>query len=229
MALIKLFYFIILLGNTIGDLELERTLESPLCCQEKEGIPELVNIEFNSQIVNNEYIVTFNGYYKHKARANYINAALNGSGVHNWKILERQNPASDFPSDFDVVLLEDTEKLGGLDALNDHPSVKHVTSQRMVHRTLKFVANASDPESTFCIGASCNSWKFIRRGRNSLSFNPIWQATARHTSRRLLRAVPKQITTVLQADVLWNLGITGTYLYNLSQLYRYFIILFHKL
>lgn len=173
------------------------------CCK---NLPtQLVSVEFNSQIVENEYIVTFNGYYKNKARAGYINAALNGSGVRNWTILERQNPASDFPSDFDVVLFEDTEKLNGLDALSEHPNIKHVTSQRMVHRTLKFV-NTSDNESVFCVGASCNSWRIIKR---SLAYNPFWQSSGRHTSRRLLRAVPKQITTVLQADALWNLGITG--------------------
>lgn len=207
MALIyTLIIFTSIITKQMVCEDTERTLESPLCC--KDATPELVNIEFNSQIINNEYIVTFNGYYKHKARANYINAALNGSGAQNWKILERQNPASDYPSDFDVVLLEDTEKLNGLDALNDHPSIKHVTSQRMVHRTLKFNVNASDPESTVCVGPNCNIWN-RRRGRNSLSFNPFWQATGRHTSRRLLRAVPRQITSVLQADVLWNLGITG--------------------
>lgn len=213
MGLYTLLTLFVIISTTVGNSE--DTLESPLCC--KETIPELVQVDFNSQIVNNEYIVTFNGYYKHRARANYINAALNGSGVRQWRILDRQNPASDFPSDFDVVVLEDTERLHGLDALNDHPSVKHVTSQRMVHRTLKFTVNASEPETTFCVGANCNTWRFIRRGRNSLSFNPFWQATGRHTSRRLLRAVPRQITSVLQADVLWNMGITGIYSTNITK------------
>lgn len=31
----------------------------------------------------------------------------------------------------------------------------------------------------------------------------------RHRSRRLLRAVPRQITSALQADMLWNLGFSG--------------------
>lgn len=37
----------------------------------------------------------------------------------------------------------------------------------------------------------------------------FWQTTGRHSSRRLLRAIPRQITTTLQADVLWSMGITG--------------------
>lgn len=35
------------------------------------------------------------------------------------------------------------------------------------------------------------------------------QSTNRYLSRRLLRAVPRQITYTLQADTLWAMGITG--------------------
>lgn len=166
-------------------------LESPLCCNLT--TTENVVVEQSSKIVENEYIVTFNGYYKNQARANYINSALNSSGISKWKILSRENPASDYPSDFDVVILEDTDKLTGLNALSDHPSVKRVTSQRMVLRTLKFINNDN-----------------TKRQRNSLSSNnQFWQTANRHSSRRLFRAIPRQITSVLQADSLWNMGITG--------------------
>lgn len=193
MSLIRLLLLLVFVGGS-REAE-ENTLESPRCCN---GQPaQVVSVEFASQIVENEYIVTFNGYYKNKARAGYINSALNGSGVKNWTIVERQNPASDFPSDFDVVLIEDTEKLHGLDALNHHPLVKHVSSQRMVHRTLKFL-NVSDP-------IAGNTRKISKR---SWARNPLYQGD-RHTSRKLLRTVPRQISSVLQADVLWNMGITG--------------------
>lgn len=171
----------------LKEITSEANLESPLCCN-LTGT-EQVDIEYNSKIIQNEYIVTFDGYYKNHARANYINSALNTSGLRNWTILSRQNPASDYPSDFDVILLEDTEKLVGLNALRDHPSIKRVTPQRMVLRTLKFLNGGN--------------W----RQRISLSANSqFWQATGRHTSRRLLRAIPRQVTSVLQADTLWNMG-----------------------
>lgn len=115
----------------------DNNLESPLCCNFT--ATERVDVEYSSKIIENEYIVTFNGYYKNQARHNYINTALNSSGVRNWKILSRDNPASDYPSDFDVVILQDTDKFSGLNALSDHPLVKRVTAQRMVSRTLKFV------------------------------------------------------------------------------------------
>lgn len=168
-----------------NEIPSEDNLESPLCCN---LTTEHVELEYSSKIIENEYIVMFDGYYKSQARANYINTALNASGIRKWKILERENPASDYPSDFDVVLLEDTDKFEGLNALNEHPAIKRVTAQRMVSRTLKF----------------------IRLGRTSLnSKNQFWQPPGRHTSRRLLRAIPRQITSVLQADSLWNMGITG--------------------
>lgn len=50
-----------------------------------------------------EYIVSFNGYYKPQTRKRYLTAALHDSGVLSWKILPRNNPAHDYPSDFDVV------------------------------------------------------------------------------------------------------------------------------
>lgn len=163
--------------------------ESSLRCNDTS---EEVEIEYTSKFVKNEYIVMFNGYYKNHARINYINTALNASGIQNWTIVARNNPASDYPSDFDVVVIEDNSKRG-LNALREHPAVKTVTSQRMVSRTLKFV----------------NS-NYVRYGRTSLNQNyKLWQNPSHHTSRRLLRAVPRQITSVLQADALWNMGITG--------------------
>lgn len=52
-----------------------------------------------------EYIVTFHGYYLNETRYNYISAALKSSGVENWKILDRKNAASKYPSDFDVLIV----------------------------------------------------------------------------------------------------------------------------
>lgn len=105
-----------------------------------------IKIHFASRIVENEYIVAFKGYYKPHTRENYIKAALNSSGIHNWKILFRDNLASNYPSDFDVVLLEETDRHNGLDALTDHPLIRRVTPQRLVKRSLKFVNASEDAE-----------------------------------------------------------------------------------
>ncbi|KAI5693349.1 hypothetical protein M8J75_014215 [Diaphorina citri] len=136
---------------------------------------ESVHISFTTQIVKNEFIVTFHGYYKSAARSRYIAAALNNSdSVLRWEILQRKNPATDFPSDFDVVLLEEVtgSDEAALSSLLEHPLIKRVTPQRL--------------QSQF------------------------WQATGRLTSRRLLKTVPRQITSILQANTLWDLGIRGS-------------------
>lgn len=52
-----------------------------------------------------EYIVTFNGYYLNETRYKYISAALKSSDVGKWKILDRKNAASKYPSDFDVLFV----------------------------------------------------------------------------------------------------------------------------
>ncbi|XP_031843340.1 membrane-bound transcription factor site-1 protease [Nomia melanderi] len=162
--------------------------------------PEQVKVHFASSIVKNEYIVAFKGYYKPHSRENYIRAALNSSGIYKWKILFRDNLASNFPSDFDVVLLEETDKYNGLDALTEHPLIRRVTPQRLVQRSLKFV-NASED-------ADFPEYKNFKRKINNYN-NQFWQSSNRHTSRRLLRAIPRQITSILQADALWGMGVTG--------------------
>jgi len=52
-----------------------------------------------------EYIVSFNGYYLNKTRYNYISAVMRSSSIENWKILDRKNAASKYPSDFDVLFV----------------------------------------------------------------------------------------------------------------------------
>lgn len=67
--------------------------------------------------------MAFNGYYKTAARENYLIKALNGTKVDKWKIIQRINPAADFPSDFDVILLEEEDSYSGLEAIRNHPYV----------------------------------------------------------------------------------------------------------
>ncbi|XP_055534249.1 membrane-bound transcription factor site-1 protease isoform X1 [Wyeomyia smithii] len=198
-------------------------------------------VEFSTNVVNNEYIVHFDGYYKPLVREKYIRTALNGSKVKKWRILPRLNPVSDYPSDFDVLSLEEDPQaaMDGIDLLKSHPSIKSISPQRMVHRTLKYVP--MEPTDTVD-ETSTNEWddendipqeveedgeeiaEFIEQFKNfrrklstdgselndsrsdgSVPVNSI----NRHTNRRLLRAIPRQITSLLKADVLWGMGVTG--------------------
>ncbi|CAL1681030.1 unnamed protein product [Lasius platythorax] len=184
------------------------TIKSPLydisvssstsCCDMQE-----VKVIFSSSIVENEYIVKFKGYYKADVRENYIRTVLSSFGIKSWKIILRNNAASKYPSDFDIVHLKEIDQYQALKALNNHPLIKTVTPQRLIQRTLKFI-NTSDSY----VLAYKNSKKRI----NNLSFShksQPRQSTNRHTFRRLLRVIPRQITSMLEADTLWKMGITG--------------------
>uniref|UniRef100_T1H0I9 Uncharacterized protein n=1 Tax=Megaselia scalaris TaxID=36166 RepID=T1H0I9_MEGSC len=128
---------------------------------------------------------------------------------------------SEFPSDFDVILIEEDTKLSGLEALKAHPAIKSVTPQRMVHRTLKYVPISKDEteneENSYETEFEDDEEELVdeepnyakRNLHESDVENAQNQTKNRHLSRRLLRAVPKQITSILRAKDLWNMGITG--------------------
>ncbi|XP_063225096.1 membrane-bound transcription factor site-1 protease-like isoform X2 [Bacillus rossius redtenbacheri] len=206
MFLVSLNFSVLVMSSTDNDSDFYKVSGEEKCLHTpcNHSVPlQMVNVKFSSHEVKNEYIVAFKDYYKARTREKFITAALNGSGVENWRILPRNNPASDYPSDFDVVLLEETARMNGLKALSDHPSVRRVTPQRLVQRSLKY------SNLTECATRNCSYPAWPLR-RSSLAINQqFWQATGRHTSRRLLRAIPRQITSILQADSLWSMGITG--------------------
>lgn len=171
----------------------------------------------------------------------------------DYKILPRSNPASGFPSDFEVVQLEEsTEEPSrkGITFLLESSAIKSVTPQRMVLRTLKYVPLPKDVEnepldepdtdeyndidldemdSQYLADILDNirshddsdsrEFKNFRRGLASKDETPVKNKTedealhpavnARHANRRLLRAIPRQVTSTLKANELWKLGITG--------------------
>lgn len=123
--------------------------------------------------------------------------------------------------------------------LRNHRLIKSITPQRIVHRTLKYLDSDENPKeetqeikqeneddiinyiakhlkldtknnNECCIPEFQN----FRRGLSSstdTSQQPVGgSANANsHSNRRLLRAIPRQITSILKADALWSIGITG--------------------
>lgn len=169
--------------------------------------------EFSSRKVKNEYIVTFDGYYSTGYRREVIRTAMSESGIGpaHFGIEERDNQAARYPSDFDVLQIDPSVADTALEAVLGHERVKHVTPQRVVVRNLK----RFDPQA-------------VLREQHDAKYNPNTKEPKgsgfkkkfmeseedepdNHMfhGRRLLRALPKQITKVLQADLLWNSGYTG--------------------
>jgi len=176
--------------------------------------------EYSTHVVENEFIVKFKHLYNSKSRLKFIEAALgtlNGSiepGARSWTLLERNNPASIYPSDFDVLFLHPSvDPIDFSERLRGHPSIKDVTPQRMITRTLAAVVN--ETKSKDVEEEAEHKW-FQRsfQSRQQLSWLNGWSqeslGSGSDTRRKLLRAIPRQITSVLKADVLWSRGITGS-------------------
>lgn len=117
-----------------------------------------------------------------------------------------------------MILIEEDTNLSGLEALKAHPAIKSVTPQRMVHRTLKYVPISKDEtdndENSYEMEEEVDDDDEPNYAKRNLhesetDANSQNQTKNRHLSRRLLRAVPKQITSILRAKDLWNMGITG--------------------
>ncbi|XP_017470330.1 PREDICTED: membrane-bound transcription factor site-1 protease isoform X2 [Rhagoletis zephyria] len=95
---------------------------------------------FESKILENEYIVQYRHYYFPAARRKFLIAAFRRSNIANWNIIERQNAALHYPSDFDVIRLDavDCRRSTHLTPLELHPLIKKITPQRSVQRILNF-------------------------------------------------------------------------------------------
>lgn len=125
------------------------------------------------------------------AREGFLSAALKGSSCSQWHIIHRSNPSQNYPSDFSVIHLMSINNSDCVELLKSHPSVKLVTPHRKFSRSLSCKQSADN----------------VVRRRSMLeepSTGDKWVV-----GRRLLRAIPRQITSALHADVLWTLGYTG--------------------
>lgn len=112
-------------------------------CNSSETIRQQSNNEFTSKIVDDEYIVIFKNYHKKETREEYIKEAL--VNFKNWKILSRNNFATKYPSDFDIVEIKNNNDVDrGLDVLKNHPAVRRVIQQKLFSRSLKYYYNNED-------------------------------------------------------------------------------------
>jgi len=200
------------------------TQPRPLC-QGNVTTAHAVEETFRSEVVLDEVIVKFTGFYTSKARRGFIGAALAGLEAP-FRILERNNPMSKYPSDFDVLSLGTDVAEKATMALQEHPLVKSITPQRRVTRTLNVRRNQHEEDLATEEEEVDESWLplcdrppcvapvegvgILTRGRRRLSFgSSFWSSVGRRNGRKLLRALPKQITTIAQADLLWDMGVTG--------------------
>ncbi|XP_031767302.1 membrane-bound transcription factor site-1 protease [Galleria mellonella] len=200
MKVIYINLFVIIVFSILSVFANDDNLHMDTSCNTTDSAR--VEYKYNTDVVGSEHIITYKGYFSRSTRENYVTAALKNAGVSNWTLLQRNNPAKEYPSDFDVIVLDEDGRRA-LDALRDHPAIRRVTVQRQVQRTIKYIKEDD------CGPAGClyTGWRNHRaRALHSLR-KP--RENNGYASRKLLRTVPRQITSVLKADVLWSLGITG--------------------
>ncbi|XP_045458045.1 membrane-bound transcription factor site-1 protease [Melitaea cinxia] len=199
MGLTQLFY-LYLIGYF--SITLVFAIDSDIKCNATDTAN--VEYEFSTDVINSEHIITFKAYYARGTRENYVKSALKNAGISNYTILQRNNPAKEYPSDFDVIAFGDDMK-DGIEALRDHPAVRRVTAQRQVQRTIKFVKEDECGPN----GCLYSGWRNHKRRSRALHSLRQPRENDGFSSRKLLRTVPRQITSVLKADLLWSLGVTG--------------------
>ena len=175
--------------------------------------------DYQASIVQNEFIVSFKGYHVREKSSAIIVDALKQFGPNAWKEVERTNPASDFPSDF-VVLQINNKTDAKVKALNDHLEIRTVAHQRKVTRVLKNVNpyhadNVQDDVEdvpTAPLEETLENW-FPRKLKRSMedpnSENDDESSPPSHKSRKILRNLPRQIAQSMQANILWGLGHRG--------------------
>ncbi|XP_062134611.1 membrane-bound transcription factor site-1 protease [Drosophila sulfurigaster albostrigata] len=143
-------------------------------------------LDFVVNTVPNEFIVKFHSKYYTKIRESFVEKRLNKQNV-KWSILPRNNIASHYPSDFDILYIASANQTSIefiLETIKQHPAVKTVVPQRSVQRFL-----ASTTNVTF----TCNTRQLL--------------GVTRKKHLKLVNS--HHVSGSLHADVLWKLGITG--------------------
>ncbi|KAL7294624.1 hypothetical protein TKK_0011928 [Trichogramma kaykai] len=156
----------------------------------------LINLKYtiSSENVDHQYIVQFKGYYNKIAREKFISYALAKSQPQKWKIIERNNFSLKYPSDFDIIEVEE-DKVNVLNALKRHPLIKQVTPEKLIKKQPKYYSK----ENEFFE-------KSTQENDNERSKVEDYQ---KYIDRKLFGKVSTKITTLLHAESLWKQGITG--------------------
>lgn len=96
--------------------------------------------------------------------------------------------------------------------------IKH--SNGMRYNLLRIISHSFSLSAGTDGASPCNDTRWVQKWQSWQSSRPLrrtslslgsgfWHATGRHSSRRLLRAIPRHVAQILQADVLWQMGHTG--------------------
>lgn len=173
--------------------------------------------------VNDEYIVRFKEY-RHSSE---FKLALEQKLEHNdraWQWLERNNPASAFPTDFALLRIKRSQHEDVLEALKKLEFVKDVSPQMRFTRSLTSEKSEDEHEGSEVAHEQFkpkDKEEFLEskppgRLHTKLSFesgiedvvSPVFSNVSLDHGRKLLLQ-RSQITSMFEAEKLWAKGFTG--------------------
>lgn len=104
---------------------------------------------YNRTLTRNNYIVRFFDYKIGAEHRSYLEDNLRS--LANWRWIDRKNPASDFPTDFGVVEIHDSNPKAVIDEIERLKGVRDVHADSSYSRRSLFVedANASENDGNF--------------------------------------------------------------------------------
>lgn len=91
----------------------------------------------------------------------------------------------------------------------EYDSSGDVEEDEIINQTDDRQNNTEEEFSNFRRGLAASTTNDGDGSTNNTKIEASAQQQNRHTNRRLLRAIPRQVTSILKADILWKMGITG--------------------
>ncbi|XP_062090783.1 subtilisin-like protease SBT6.1 [Humulus lupulus] len=166
-----------------------------------------VTLNSTHSLINkrNNYIVRFLEYKRAEAHRDYLQLGLRSPG---WGWIERRNPASQYPTDFGLVWIEESAREGVIGELERLGMVKDVNVDASYTRGLlkeesrdgAFVDGKKRPGKIFTSMSFCEAENEHGARMSNSSFS--W--------RRELLSERSQVTSLFGADALWAKGYTGS-------------------
>ncbi|KAD6795131.1 hypothetical protein E3N88_06027 [Mikania micrantha] len=153
------------------------------------------------------YIVRFNEYKKSEHHKEYLEQNTKGKSncTSSWDWINRNNPASRFPTDFGVVSIDDAEADSLITEFESLGMVKDVTVDSSYQLRNLLGRNEKEHER---IGSFFDGKKRPGKIFTSMSFGECEENQTIEWRRELL-SHKSQVTSLFGADALWSKGYTG--------------------
>uniref|UniRef100_A0A2N9IUL8 Uncharacterized protein n=1 Tax=Fagus sylvatica TaxID=28930 RepID=A0A2N9IUL8_FAGSY len=158
--------------------------------------------------IRNNYIVRFLQYKPAEDHRAYLEIRIRSDG---WEWIERNNPASKYPTDFGLVSIQESERERLIGEIRKLELVKDVNAD-LSYRRRDLLAKKRRIKGRAKIGAFVDGKKRPGKIFTAMSFSEAEGEPISNSSVRLGRQLfmqRSQVTSLFGAEVLWSKGYTG--------------------